>query len=337
MNRYNTHIALFFGLGLAVMLGLGVEHNRASARQTITPAAQPAYLHRGIDLRGIVVWTEAAGGYPTPRGFHPVLMGGGWKQFVAEVIQPEIDWLKSRGVQRPRVILHNPYGLEIDPVTGKVGEYRYSQRRLCQANPATRHLASGLVDALRPLTQAGVEVIVYFGAMQHDPTEVLPTIEGRADDFIRECEYQIKEALDAGCAIAFDASSNLPEDSPQWRWIAAVGSLTRVYIEPRAHARRPHLFGMPFITQESFWHRSDPEKFADSAAWAARNDQLTGECVGFIQFPDDDAKYKGWAGPVESVAERLIAAVVRVQRDGRTPALAMRHIRMVDQSKEPKN
>jgi hypothetical protein len=323
-------IIAFFGLGSSLFAWLMIEHNRAVGQVTSAAPVTQSATHRGLDLSRIVVWKEAAGGYPTPRGFHPVLLSGGWKQFVAQVIQPEIDWLRSRGVQRPRVILHNPYGLERD-ASGKTGEYRYSQRRLCQANPATRHLASGLGDALRPLTKAGVEVIVYFGALQNDPTEVLPKIDGRADDFIRECEYQIKEALDAGCSIAFDASSNLSEDSPQWRWIAMVGSLTRAYIEPRPHASRGQMFGFPVITQDAFWDRSNPEKYPDSR-WGARNDALSGEIIRFVQFPDPPAHGKdvGWNDTPDNIAARLIAPAIRIQADGHTPALTTKHIRLAD-------
>jgi len=328
MNRHNFILSLFFGAGLSLMLGIGMEMHRAQAQAVAQTVAQPGQ-HRGLALNRVVVWTEAAGGYDTPRGFDPVLLKQGWQAWVNDKIRPEVEWLRSRGATRIRVIIHNPYGLERS-TRGVTDEYRFSQRSACYGNPATKHLAYGFADAIKPLTRDGVEVIAYFGRLDNDPLAHLAR-SGKGGDYLEQCRWQIAEALDAGCSIAFDASHGLEESSAAWRFIASVEPHARIYLEPRPVATQPHLFGYSFITQDEFWGRSDPEKHADSA-WGARNADLTGEVIRFVQFPDRDpaapSLQSPWLGT--GVADRIIAPAIRIQRDGHTAALTTKHIRLAD-------
>lgn len=327
MRGVRFSISLFFGIGLAVMFGLAVDLHRAEA-QAIT-AAGVGSIYRGVDLNRVVVWTEAAGGYDTPRGFDPVLLDKGWHAWVDAKVRPEIAWMKSRGATRIRVLIHNPYGLERS-TKGVTDEYRFSQRGNCYGNPATKTLAHGFADAVRPLTREGVEVITYFGRLDNDPLAHLAK-SGKGGEYLDQCRWQIAEALEAGCSIAFDASNDLEPAGAAWRFMASIEPHTRIYLEPRPHATRPHLFGYPIITQDEFWARSDPEKHADSA-WGARNVDLTGEVIRFVQFPDRDpaaAPFQSpWLGA--GVADRLIAPAIRIQRDGHTAALTTSHIRRAD-------
>ena len=74
------------------------------------------------------------------------------------------------------------------------------------ADPRTRYLADGLGEAIRPLVQSGVEVIVYFGSIPNDPALQLLQTPGGVAAFDRMCDEQIEEAVSAGASIAFDAS-----------------------------------------------------------------------------------------------------------------------------------
>ncbi|HRK32286.1 MAG TPA: hypothetical protein PLD59_14560 [Tepidisphaeraceae bacterium] len=294
------------------------------------PAERRDVNYRGLDLSKVVVWTEAAGGYGTARGFHPVLARSGWKAFIKAVVQPEVDWLRMRSVENPRVLIHNPYGLERD-ASGKTGEYRFSQRALCAADPRTRYLADGLGEAIRPLVQSGVEVIVYFGSIPNDPALQLLQTPGGVAAFDRMCDEQIEEAVSAGASIAFDASNDLPAESAEWKFIERTAGRAKVYLEPRPHASRGQMFGYPIITQDAFWERSNPEKYPDSR-WGARNSELSGEIIRFVQFPDPPAQGKdvGWNDTPANIAARLLAPAIRIQADGHTPTLTTTHLRQMD-------
>lgn len=318
MKRLDIKIGLLLGLYLAFCMF--VLTAVATAQQTggVKPIPDPL-AH--VDFNRVVIWVECAGvDNTTPRGFDSELLQLGWSKWFAAKVQPEVEFLKSRGVKRPRLIFHNPYGVE-----GRGKNYAFSQRQLCATNPQTRHLSKGLEVELRRLTDAGVECIVYFGTFKGDFTTATALKDGWQSATIHSWIHSIAEALDGGASIAFDASGDLIAASPEYATVQMCAAYTKVWFEPRPQRTHTHLHGRPVIGEERFFHRSDPELFADSAQWAAPNSKL-GEVILHLQYPDGSSWSPLPTDTAASYRARIIGGLVfgtrRLQAQGYTVAVA---------------
>jgi hypothetical protein len=317
MKRFDLKIGLLAGLFLAVCAFTLTAPSRGQVKSIDSPISttRPADPLAGIDFARVVIWIECAGvDRSTPRGFDSQLIEGGWSKWFASTVQPEIDWLKSRGVKRPRLIFHNPYGVE-----PRGTNYAFTQRQLCAADARTRHLSQGLEAELRRLTDAGVESITYFGSFKGDASTATSLRPGWQSATIGAWTYAIAEALDGGASLAFDDTGDIVASSPEFAFIRQCGAWTKIYFEPRFQKTHAHLFGQAVIAGDSFFIRSDPALYADSSRWAAPNAKL-GEVIRHLTFPDGEG---GWTDRAKGdVANRLANGARRVQADGHTVAVA---------------
>lgn len=263
-----------------------------------------------INFDKLVMWCEAAGvdnsdEGNTNRGFHSDLLQGGWPRFVRNVVRPELEFLAKHTKGPRRIVVHNPYGVE-----GKGKPFRFGQRRLCAVNPKTAHISEGFRDAFKPIVDEGVEVVGYVGMFKGEPAFNLPP-----KPMIDELLYQIEDLVAAGCAIGLDASFELNKNGTAFKMMQMLPN--KKFLEPRPHAAFPHLHAFPIICQEPVFHRTNPAVFPD-AAHIASNEQLTGEIVIWAQYPDNAI----WSDPFDKVCAGLFSAAKRIQREGRTAAIA---------------
>ena len=299
-------IAITFGSLLAAVVALGVEQSKQEQLpiRAPSPTTQPD-IAAGVDLSAVVIAFECANnGNKTPRGFDAELLKG-WDHYFAAVVDPEIAWLKSRGVKRPRIMLHNPYGLE-----GAGKNFAFTQRAACARDPKTRHLADGLRRQLERVIADGVDVIVYVGAFPGDATTATRITVGTIDEWL----YAVREILETRAKLGLDASHDLPAASAEYRFMRLCEALTPILREPRL------LKGDTgdVISTDAFWLRTDPAKYAD-AKWAAPND-AHGEVIRWLQYPDGP---DGWNDRFPGdVAARLATGARRVQADGDVAAVA---------------
>ncbi|MEM1108502.1 MAG: hypothetical protein AAGH99_07410 [Planctomycetota bacterium] len=189
-----------------------------------------------------------------------------------------------------RVMIHNPFGHK--PLSEPMAFDQYVEAR----EGGHTRITEGFVEAWKPVVDGfytdgePVEVICYVGSIDIDRDflairENEPT--GWSADWLRRAFESIEPALAAGMSIGFDSSSNLPEDSAEFRLIQLLDSLGhRCYIESRPLATVPHLWRFPVVSARRHWFRSDPDRFP-AANHNARNSDLMGEIVILLVRPPD--------------------------------------------------
>lgn len=199
----------------------------------------------------------------------------GWSGWIERKILPQLEWFKANDL-RPRFVLHNPFG--ILPGVMQFDQYLEAKWGVKGEHGRLPWLYEDFISAWKPfkLANKNAEVVCYLGKIQDDPQFTRSTPAQWINRF-RACTHH---ALHSGMSIGFDASSSIAEDSPEFQGIRLLRSLgVKCYVEARPKANCPHLFDMPVVCDNKFWHRSNPEIFADSARWAAKNSDLTGEIM----------------------------------------------------------
>lgn len=267
-----------------------------------------------LDFGRLVSWCECAGvDNTTPRGFHSDLIAGGWKQYAERVLYPEIEFL-IRFTKRPRIILHNPYGTE-----GRGNAYRFDQRARCMIDQATTHISEGFRDEISKIVDLGVQVTAYVGRFTSEDGNDRAYFYNLEEPRRRaEAYWQVEDIEAAGCCIAFDESNFHPAKSLALDIMRGIKA-PRKFVEPRQRKDAPHLFDYGVICSNELWKRSDPEKFEDSARWAAKNSQITGEIIRHVHTPPDHGWNDRFPG---DVAARLVGAALAIQADGHSAAVA---------------
>ncbi len=282
-NRKGFHVAVAFVTGMA--LGLFLQWRAfAGAGEGAAVASDP-----------VVSWLTIGGSTKdaSTRRVGWDLKRRGWGGFVRLVVRPQIDW----GCRR--FVLHNPFGtLPGEPM--QFDQYMHAR------DAGLTWLCEGFVEAWRPVTEEGIEVICYLGKLRDDPDFEELRKRGKYDDWLARAWASLQPALDAGMSIALDASSRADAGHPVYKLAELLRSLgVKVYIEPRPPITHNHWFDYPVVTTEQFWHRSNPEKHI-SSLWAARDDQLRGEIIRMItRTPQADQPEKAR----EVIAEGHTAAL----------------------------
>jgi hypothetical protein len=207
----------------------------------------------------------------------------GWTGYVRRVVEPELAW----GCRR--FALHNPFGCLPD-------ENMQFDQYLHAKEAGLDWLLQDFVEAWRPLTQRGIEVICYLGTTVDDPVFERLFKEDPAA-WERRVWTCVQPALDAGMTIALDYSSTTHEGENCIATLLQERGV-KIYCEPRPRADAPRWFKVPVITTNAFWKRSNPEAHPDSK-WAARNDQLTAEIIQIVHLPPPGKTWDtpGWAEP----------------------------------------
>lgn len=212
----------------------------------------------------------------------------GWQGFVQTRIRPQLD----AGVRR--IQIHNPFGtLPEEPM--QFDQFLHAR------DAGLDFLIDDFVKAWRPVVQGiytegePVEVIAYLGKLEDDPDFAKLLDKGDTAGWLARAIISMSLPLEAGMSIGFDAAAPASEQSPTHHLTQLVKSLgVRIYIEARPYQNTPHWFDENIIITDTFWKRSDPERYPDdSGKWAARNDQLKGEIVHII-FPEHADDPENW-------------------------------------------
>lgn len=232
-------------------------------------------------------------------GIDPVIIDGGWSKYIADVIEPELEWLAVAG--RPRLLIHNPF------MVRKGDVYQLDQ--------AIHAKNAGLIttkdfDAWRPIIDRA-EVMFYVGTLHGDRDFDKRKEPMKLDDHLRRLLDSVAPFINIGASVGFDYANDWPVDSFEYREIdmcrAMIGGHGgRTYLEPIPNKDCPHLFHWPTITDETlFQNRTD--------AWAAPLSKITGEIIRWVSYP-----LGGW-GSIEQNATGLLPQFRSILADGHTP------------------
>lgn len=247
----------------------------------------------------IIGW-ETIGGSAAPQnermiGFN--IAQTGWQHYV----DTRLASMRAHGMKR--ILLHNPFGTRLDePV------FQFDQFILAQQAGLT-NVTETFVDAWRPVTAAGVEVIAYIGKLWGDPD-----FDGLTDfdQYMDRVMRSIRPMIDAGVSIGFDSIVAATYDSRAYMVVEAVrNSGVKVYNENRPEASKTFFHSYNGVYYEDWWYSGDPA-LNPAQWWAATNAQLTGEIVRATMTPPSGLNFSspGWRGP----------AIVRILREGHTVA-----------------
>ena len=198
----------------------------------------------------------------------------GWMGFVTKEVRPAIAWGATR------VEIHNPFG----SVAGQDMQFDqaiHARDGVADMHPPIPWLTEGFVEAWRPITQSGVEVIAYLGYLKDDADfKALSPLK-----WLERFEESCRLPLEAGMSLGFDASAQFPADSREFAALELTRRLgVKVYVEGRPPKDGRHLWDYPIFMADNWFKRSNPTKHPDSA-WAAPNEKLTGEIVRMVLEP----------------------------------------------------
>lgn len=272
------HLARVAGLLASVGLSLGTRG------QPIVDVSEPP-APRPMAER-LIAWHPIGSSSPHATNRHVGwgIAGRGWEPFVRLRVVPQL----KLGIRR--VMLHNPFGHE--PLSEPMAFDQFVEAR----ESGHTRITEGFVEAWKPVVEGfytdgePVEVICYVGSIDID-RDFLAIREGEPTGWsaawMRRALDSIEPALAAGMSVGFDSSSDLPEDSAEFRLIQLIESLGhRCYIESRPIAVAPHLWRFPVVSTRRHWFRSDPDVH-EGTEHNARNSDLTGEIIVLLnRIPD---------------------------------------------------
>jgi hypothetical protein len=250
----------------------------------------------------------------------------GWQSYRRFVLQPQVDW----GCRR--IFLRNPFGTRTvaDPTHDDIEFSQYEQ-----ALRETPWQTRDFVEQIRVLTSQNIEVVAYIGSPDIDPNII--ALKDKPHELYEALWRNLAPYIQARCSIAFDASAPHNTNSlvfPLAQMLRRSG--IRVYVEARPGLKDPHWFDYPIICEQNFWQRSDPAQYPD-AAWAARNEQLTGEKVIIVVPADGDWRWVRTVGEGDQKEQVQLAGTWEADRAravlgaGLTAALPMEQVLLVNQ------
>ena len=192
----------------------------------------------------------------------------GWANFIRFQIQPQIDF----GVRRFQ--LHNPFG-DIAGEAMQLDQYQHAQEA------GLLPVVNGFVEAWRPITDQGIEVIGYVGCGMHDPD--FDSLE--MDAWLERAFASVQPMLDAGMSIGLDAAIFADAGSPPHVFAQQLRERgVRVYIESKPMKTTPHWFDFDVILLDPNWLHSDIETGHPAAKnYGIPDGTLTGEVVRMIR------------------------------------------------------
>lgn len=214
-----------------------------------------------------------------------------WETFVRLSVKP----VSRRGVRRFE--LHNPFG-------ALNGEVMQLDQFLHAKDARLDFLTEGFVEAWKPITDSGIEVIGYVGCGTQDPDfdDLAPAAwQARA-------LASVQPLLDAGMSIGLDAAVNEPAESQTFEFASRLRQMgTRVYVEAKPTRFTPHWFDFDVIAVDRAWLMADLERGHPQAQnYGIDNDRLLGESVRIIspRLPDetwDDLKGQAYLDRVNEI------------------------------------
>jgi|GEM_PF-3247337 len=240
------------------------------------------------------------------RGVGWNIKAQGWTGFINTYLNPQLNW----GAQR--VLLHNPFGT----APGE-GVFQADQAISAQQAGLT-WLFNDFVSAWQPVIASGVEVIAYLGFMKNDDSFTGLDDTAWWARFWQSMDYPIR----AGMNFAFDMSLDCGPGDREWAAIEALRALGRkVYGEPRPPEHATHWRASPLIAEDHIWIAADPERFPEELGWAAKDSQISGEVVRFVNRAPAgiwEGDYRAW----------IIPGVKIVLRQGHSAAVELNNFLM---------
>lgn len=257
-------------------------------------------------------WSNAN---PEKRNIGRYITNRGWTWFVATAIQPQV----RRGVTRFQ--LHNPWG-------ALAGEPMQLDQLLHAREIGLTSVTEGFVDAWKPLTEAGIEVIGYVGSGRGDPD--FEVLEADEEAWIDRAMLSVQPLLDAGMDIGLDASAPAAITHPVYEFAQRLREQgVVVYVEAKPDRDKQHWFDHGVICIDGIWLRSDVHTGHRAAQlhYGIENHLLTGEVLRLV-LPRTGESWKDLRGDaLRSRVQEILGdgqnALVSLQdwfRDGRTLA-----------------
>lgn len=210
-----------------------------------------------IDLKRIVsLYTmHSSSADPSGRGIQLGLVEPtrGWQGFVDKFIAPDI----KLGITR--FALWMPFGHEVAPRKQTVnGETFDTNLRFDQYQQATKAgldwLTETFEDAIRPLTEAGCQVIAYMGTLPGAPE--YERERWYRERWIDEC---LKPFRDANCDLAFDSAVACPPS----HYVSTLFTLLRInypgltcYAESIPTPANPHWIERNIVATEGVYQQA---------------------------------------------------------------------------------
>lgn len=250
-----------------------------------TASSQSVTLNKGGSVNDYVnkfiVWYQIAGSIPsTPE--NKLIREVGWFPPTPEYWNNFANRIKNNEMQIgvKRIVLWSPFGFSYDsPEPIQFDQY-------LNAQVDTPWLVNNFVNAWKPITQSGVEVIAYIGSPYIDEKQV--ALINNQSAWWDRAWSAVKPFKDAGMSIAFDAVVGQSESSMDYQLAEALRNQgVKVYVESRprynlSHWNQSH-YGV-FI-DNYFFYRSDPERYADASVWqAVKNSDLKGETIRMVLY-----------------------------------------------------
>jgi hypothetical protein len=204
----------------------------------------------------------------------------GWKPWVLQSVDPIVD----RGYTR--IQLHNPFG---------TGDYMELDQYLRAKEAGLNWLTDDFVEAFKPYTSKGIEIIAYIGLDKGDVTFGTTT-----EQWFQRFWGSVQPMIDAGVSIALDSACLQPEQSNLYAAAQMLRAMdVKVYIESRQMQSYPQWANFGVFSEESWWHDSDPETNPDAGSWALPDDRITGEIIRWVHYPPSgyDFEDPGWRIP----------------------------------------
>lgn len=233
----------------------------------------------------IIHW-ETIGGSSTDNSKRRVgwsMESIGWQGYV----NSRIPQLKALGMKR--MFLHNPFGTRSDEPYFQFDQYIHAQQE------GLNWLTDGFVQAWKPVTASGIEVIAYIGKIMGDPDfENLTDMDQYMDRVMRS----VRPLVDAGMSIGLDSIVGAELNS---RAFMVADILRNSGIPVYAENRPPrdfwwwHDFGGVYYNQG--YVLDTPENNPD-LHWAATNSLLRGEKLRYTGSPPSGYTFwqPGWRG-----------------------------------------
>ncbi len=212
----------------------------------------------------------------------------GWRGFVENELKPII----AMGVRR--FMLWMPHGRETKIRSQLMGNWRidtnlrFDAYNVARQNVNNNWYTQGFAEAIYPITQQGVEVIAYVGALHGAPEfDALPTGQAKW-----EAMKAIAPLLDARCSIAFDTAifsrpGHYVYDLAQ----SLKQSGYKYYIEPTPHNDQQHWFSSSCVVSDTQW-----TNVVNPSSILAPASKLTGEIVRgwFSEKPKFYPTFREW-------------------------------------------
>lgn len=250
-------------------------------------------------------WFIASGSSSAVRGVQWLDPAKGWRGFVENRLRPQIN-LGQRDF-----LLHCPFGRDDparqQPVGGKSIQTLY---RFDQYLVARQHawLTDGFVEAIRPLTEAGSQIVIYLGTLIGAPEFDLSQRGTRA--VWRRLVDSLAPVIEAGCDLAIDTLPFVREGDLAYelvRWLRSLG--VRVYAEPTPQQGFEAWAASDLIVDYQQWQNVlNPQYWKPSASFAGfvPPAELSGEVVIGV-WGAKPAKYVSYATWYRDVVPPLLA------------------------------